>query len=268
MKRILAVVFLLIFALQLVSAADTEIKIKTTSFTKVYLTILNTGDEFNAITAYSKNSDYYGDVSFVHSGDQLIFDLMVVLSKNGETIYSEKFREGYRAGKPIFLEVAPEGYELLETPDAPSTGNETDSNSTEEAPIVEEEVSESEDKKGLSGFSIANITDSIPWKYVLYALGIIVVLGGVIFALKQVQIRPRQIKVTKLSDRRSSSDIEEADDGPKDKLDRLIQETESKLKELKTAQKEIGSSKNGQKIKELQERIRRDQEELKRISRR
>ena len=43
---------------------------------------------------------------------RLVFDLMVVLKKSDKTISSEKYRENYVAGDPVYLEIIPNGYEL------------------------------------------------------------------------------------------------------------------------------------------------------------
>lgn len=227
-KKGLMVLFLFVLVLPLALAADTEIKIKTSQFTEVHLAILDSGTplvRFSAI--YKKTSDFYGDVTFIHSGTRAFFDLKVTLKKGGQLIYSEEFRNGYTTGKPIYLEVAPPGYELLETPDAlPEPSNETELE--DENATVEGEDVESEGESSISGFSISNLTDAIPFKTILYVLGIMLFLGILFFSFKHVHANrapaPRQIKVRKLSEMGSHKKEKSSDD--------LMGSIESKLKDL------------------------------------
>ena len=108
--------FLFLFAMQFVLAGDTEIKIKTPEFTEIHLTILDPDADYSAYAIYKQTSNAYGDATFIYSGEELIFDLMVVLKKSDKTISSEKYRNNYIAGDPIYLEIIPSGYEIKETP--------------------------------------------------------------------------------------------------------------------------------------------------------
>ena len=146
LKKFLVIFFLFLFAMQFVLAVDTEIKIKTPSFTEIHLTVLDPDADYNAYAIYKQTSDAYGDATFTYSGDAFVFDLMVVLKKSDKTISSEKYRENYVAGDPIYLEIIPNGYEIRETPKISGTVTGVDSdinvtNSTEEnltAPVEPE----------------------------------------------------------------------------------------------------------------------------------
>src|SRR3990167_8361344 len=131
-KKFLLIFFLFLFAAQFVLAQDTEIKIKTPEFTEIHLTVLDPDADYSAYAIYKQTSDAYGDAIFTYSGDALVFDLMVVLKKSDQTISSEKYRENYVAGDPVYLEIIPNGYEIRETPDTIVTDNSTNTNSTEE----------------------------------------------------------------------------------------------------------------------------------------
>ena len=205
--------------MQFVLAQDTEIKIKTPSFTEIHLTVLDPDADYNAYAIYKQTSDAYGDATFTYSGDAFVFDLMVVLKKSDKTISSEKYRENYVAGDPIYLEIIPNGYEIRETPKISGTVTGVDSdinvtNSTEEnltAP-VEPEVNSTiqeeapKNKSGILSFFLnsegekQNKTDSsFKGLYYIGALVLLFIIGFFIFKNYQVPT-PRKIKVTKLSE--------------------------------------------------------------------
>ena len=219
LKKFLVIFFLFLFAMQFVLAQDTEIKIKTPSFTEVHLTVLDPDADYNAYAIYKQTSDAYGDATFTYSGDAFVFDLMVVLKKSDKTISSEKYRENYVAGDPIYLEIIPNGYEIRETPKISGTVTGVDSdinvtNSTEEnltAP-VEPEVNSTiqeeapKNKSGILSFFLnsegekQNKTDSsFKGLYYIGALVLLFIIGFFIFKNYQVPT-PRKIKVTKLSE--------------------------------------------------------------------
>ena len=219
LKKFLVVFFFFLFITQFVLAQDTEIKIKTPSFTEVHLTVLDPDADYSAYAIYKKTSDAYGDAIFTYSGDALVFDLMVVLKKSDKTISSEKYRENYVAGDPVYLEIIPNGYEIRETPKISGTVTGVDSdinvtNSTEEnltAP-VEPEVNSTiqeeapKNKSGILSFFLnsegekQNKTDSsFKGLYYIGALVLLFIIGFFIFKNYQVPT-PRKIKVTKLSE--------------------------------------------------------------------
>ena len=273
-KKVLVMLFLCVFLLQSVSAIDTEIKLKVPSFVEVHLTVLDTSEGFSALSGPHKiMAGYYGDVNFTYSGDESIFDLMVILKDDGQTIYSKKYRENYQAGENIYLEIAPSGYELLETP--ATEGNVVDSanltNSTNSTLDLNETNTtieqESTNTTGISGFSIFKEGGLFSLKTLLYIIGAVLLLGIALFAFKFAQARKtRKIKVTKLSDIKPSESIDE-DSAPKEEsgVNKLIKEAEDKLKE---AQEEISGLKKEQRIKEIKEKMIKDKEELKELSRR
>ena len=224
-KKLSIVFFLFLFAMQFVLAQDTEIKIKTPSFTEVHLTILDPDADYNALAIYKKTSDAYGDATFTYSGDVLVFDLMVVLKKSDKTISSEKYRENYVAGDPIYLEIIPNGYEIRETPKISGTVTGVDSNinvtnstnvanSTEEnltapaEPEVNSTVQEKapNNRSGILSFflkSEGEKQDKTKSSFKgLYYIGALVLLFAIAFFIfKSYQApNPRKIKVTKLSD--------------------------------------------------------------------
>jgi len=74
LKKFSIVFFLFLFAMQFVLAVDTEIKIKTPSFTEIHLTVLDPDADYNAYAIYKQTSDAYGDATFTYSGDAFVFE--------------------------------------------------------------------------------------------------------------------------------------------------------------------------------------------------
>ena len=219
-KKFLLIFFLFLFAAQFVLAQDTEIKIKTPEFTAIHLTVLDPDADYSAYAIYKQTSDAYGDATFTYSGDALVFDLMVVLKKSDKTISSEKYRNNYVAGDPVYLEIIPSGYEIRETPDVSGTvvGNAT--NSTEEnitapvdEPLINSTEESSENKSGFLGsflnFQKKDKTEKtaktdLSWLYYIGALVLLFAIGFFIFKTYNSPA-PRKIKVTKLSETQPKS---------------------------------------------------------------
>ena len=270
-KKILVILLVSVFFVHLVSAIDTEIRLKTPSFTEVDLTILDVDIAgFSALDGPHKLiSDYYGDLSYVYSGSESNFDLMVYLKKGGKEIYSKKYREYYPAGEPIYLEIIPDGYELIETPDSvPLISNVTNStNSTELNETTNSTLlNSSNSSAGVAGLSISKDSKIFSLKTLLYILGIAVLffIGFFAFKFAQTQKTPK-IKITKLSDMNPSKKEGKKDShGEESNVNKIIGEAEEKLK---LAQAEISGLKKQQRIKELKEKMARDKKELRDLSR-
>lgn len=234
--------------MQFVLAQDTEIKIKTPEFTEVHLTVLDPDADYSAYAIYKQTSDAYGDATFTFSGDALVFDLMVVLKKSDKTISSEKYRENYVAGEPVYLEIIPSGYEIRETPTV--TGavietnltNSTDLNITEQTneSLINESNNDTEEKSGFLG-SFLNFEKkaesektekkSFSFKWLYYIVGVALLLAVVFFIFKYASKRG-PIKVTKLSEiNKSKFSVSEAND-----MEELISDAE---KRIKSAQRDL-----------------------------
>ncbi len=254
LKKLLVIFFLSLFAMQFVLAGETEIKLKTPEFTEIHLTVLDPDADYSSYAIYKKVSDAYGDAAFIYSGDALVFDLMVVLKKTDKTIYSNKFRENYVAGNPVYLEIIPEGYELKETltisgntiVDEGNATNSTEENTTapaesetssnpaesETSSITEEAV---KNKSGILSFSFLKFdrengeSKSFKGLYIIGALVLLFAIGFFIFKNYQTP-SPRKIKVTKLSEVAPPKPLDSKN------VNTLIGDAEDRIK---NAQKEI-----------------------------
>ena len=281
-KKILVISFLFLFAMQFILAQDTEIKIKSPEFTEIHLTVLDPDVDYSAYAIYKKTSDAYGDATFIYSGDELIFDLMVVLKKSDKTISSEKYRNNYIAGESVYLEIIPSGYELKKTPTISGNviGETNITNSTEEsnitASILNNQTNESAENNkttflsSLGSFLKSEKSEEVKqdkgessFKFLYYIIGVVLALTIAFFTFRILQTkRNPNIKVRKLSEVISHTESSSGKDSSN--FSHLIKEAEEKIKQ---AQDEIGGLKKKQQIKDLKEKMIREKEELRRLSR-
>ena len=121
MKRGLLFIFVLFTVVFMfsVSAIDTEIKIKTKPFHEVQVAVAKpSSSTFESWGNFRNYSDQYGDVLFVFSSNKEVFDLIVYIKKDNEKIMPRQtFFDNFPAGDPIYLEIAPSGFEFIETPE-------------------------------------------------------------------------------------------------------------------------------------------------------
>jgi len=253
MKKVkLFYIFILLVLLSVVqvSAIDTEIKIKTLPFHEVQVAVAKPmSSTFESWGNFKNYSDQYGDVSFVFSSDKYTFDLIVYIKKDNEKIMpAQRFLENFPVGDPIYLEIAPAGFEFIETPGEviEEVENET---------IIEE--NEIEPEVTGSAIRIFGEEGIFSKKITYYIIGIIILLGvGAFVIIKIIKKRPKtskDIKIKKLS---------ELQDEKKEKLqdkEGIIEDAEKKIKE---AQEDIRKIRNEGKIKEARQKLIDDEKEL------
>ncbi len=263
-KLILSLVIFLLLV-QLISAIDTEITIKTLSNHKVMISALNPGEIYSLIQSFHEDSGAIGEVSVVLSSTVNYFDVAVWVKKDNQVILYKKFENGYPSGTPIVLELYPEWYVKeevnnlsLEENTTISSENISSENITinETAAILEEKTEQQNPSLGGSvifgeGFFSNN--------KIYYGIGIIALLAFItIFAikLKNKSKEPKEIKIRKLSDLQAEK---------KENLqysNKIIEDAERKINE---AQEEIRRIKNQGKIEEVKKRIVEDEKELMRL---
>ena len=271
MKKVLLTLVVLTLLVGVVSAIDTEIKIKTLPYTEVQLTAYNSeADSFEALDRGKNLSDSYGDASFVISTDANKFDLILFVKKvTGETVLEKRLNEGYPAGDLLYLEVAPKGFEFIATPAKANEtvkevlGNETVQNIS--SAVNETILPES---PGLTGFAIGD-SDNFFIKNIYYIIGgvlaIVIIIVVIIIVRKKKKNKNSYeppagipgVRTRKLSEVQAEMK-QRADVGNANMLD----EAEKKLR---VAQEEIERLKGADKIKEAENRLRKDVEEVKRL---
>jgi len=253
MKRGLFCIFVLftvLFTIS-VSAIDTEIKIKTLPFHEVQVAVAKPlSSAFESWGNFKNYSDQYGDVSFIFSSEKVSFDLIIYIKKDNEKIMPRQaFLENFPAGDPIYLEIAPYGFEFIETP----------------GEIIEEtnetiEINETESE--MTGSAILGEDGLLSGGKIYYIIGGLLFLVIAFFAFKIIRKKlgaskqPKEVKIKKLSELQAEK---------KEKLNdkqSIIEDAESKIKE---AQEDIRKIINEDKIKDAKKKLIDDEKELMRL---
>lgn len=257
MKRGLLYIFILFSILLMVSvsAIDTEIKIKTKPFHEVQVAVAKpSSTSFESWGNFKNYSDQYGDVLFVFSSNKEVFDLIVYIKKDNEKIMPRQtFYDNFPAGEPIYLEIAPSGFEFIETPGEIIE----ELNETIELNETESQMNETESQ--ITGSVIFGEEGIFSKRITYYIIGGVLLLGAAVFVFfkfKKRSKKPKEIKVTKLSELQAEK---------KEKIDdkqSIIEDAEKKIKE---AQEDIRKIKNEDKIKEAKQKLEDDEKELMRL---
>jgi len=275
MKKGFVILLLNVLLLAVVSAADTEINVKTLPDHDVSIYVLDASQVYYLLQSYHLATDWKGFQSVIYSGSTPDINVRVVVKKDNQQVLSEKFGP-YKTGSPIYIQAIPgnlsKDYREFEKAAAQSTtinftnitnvssvnqNNDTISNSTN---ITFNENKTSEKNNLLGGFSLLKTNEKIisSLKYLGYGTIAIIVILLIILIVKKYgssvvrylgSIRPPHLKKS-IS---SSSNIEIE-----------LRKAEKKLEE---AQKQIERIKREERIKEVKKRLQDDLEELKRLQR-
>jgi len=257
MKRGLLCIFVLFSILLMVSvsAIDTEIKIKTKPFHEVQVAVAKpVSASFESWANFRNYSDQYGDVNFTFSSDKEVFDLIVYIKKDNEKIMPRQtFYENFPAGDPIYLKIAPEGFEFIETPEEEIE----ELNETVELNETESQMNETESQ--ITGAVIFGEGGIFSKRVTYYIMGGVLLLGVAAFIFlkfKKRSKKPKDIKVTKLSELQAEK---------KEKIGNQQSVIEDAEKKIKEAQEDIRKIKNEDKIKEAKQKLMEDEKELMRL---
>lgn len=259
---IICIAFLLLLV-PLASAIDTTVKIKTLPFHEVQATPLEANAaSFIELDKFRGEADQYGDIEFTFSTTDSTFDMTVFIKWQDKTVISKRFTDGFPVGQELYLEIAPAGAKLLETPEteeiaeenlvqeeelaaeaaaAVALAEEEEAETTEEEEVVEEA------EAGITGLAISSDILGKAKPFVFYVLGAAVLVGVLVFVFR---IRKR----TKLK-----ADLTSGSANPA-----IIVDLQNKIRE---AQKELNMIKNQDKIKEAENKIQKDREELEKLRR-
>ncbi len=273
--------------MQIVSAVDTEIKVKTLPDHEVQLTILYAASSSSVLESFKNNSDEYGDITFVYSSDKAKFGLILFVKKDGEKIVFKKYTENFIVGTPVYLELAPAWFEFIETPVEnvseeslnETIGNITSDENESEVFMESEEASEvvsttsQQTYVQLAGSAIFGDKGFFTKKTIYYTIGILVLLIG-FFAIKTMRKKldtkeginttgvPRKILEKNFNKGQKLNDFgAEKKEKIKDNKE-IIEDAEEKIKE---AQEDIRKIKNQDKIKQAKKKIIEDEKELMRL---
>jgi len=249
--KVVLVLMILILSTSFVYAG-TKVTIKTLQYHQVEVIVADgTIQDYSKIGDFKGDADQYGDFTFNVDTSKNLINLYVHVKRYSEEISSEKF-VGEKTGSPIYLEVAPDGYELLETPKISQT-NVTVTNATL---LIGNETSNETDlelvNSKVTGSAIADFFKSKTFYYTLGGIILLVIVFFVIRFLRKMKLgNPnREIKVRKLSEVQQ----ERTED-----YRGVIKDAERKIEE---AQNDLKRVRNEEQIKAMRRKIAEDENEL------
>jgi len=264
-KLFLCLVFLIVF-LQVVSAIDTNVQIKTVPYMNVNVLVVSS--TFDVYERFNADADKYGDMSFVFSSDKTRFGLIIFVKDESDTLDKGRTKElrNQIAGMDIYIEVVPEGFKIIETPkEEGNISNVSLENLTESSENISSNdtnalvtiTEKSDEKSFLSGLTIFG-ENSKSKEIIFYSAGGVLLALIIFFITRKFRKRgKRGIKIKKLSELRE----EQKEDTPGNYYG-ILEETQKKLEET---QRELSRIKNKDKIKEVEEKLKKDEQELRRL---
>lgn len=269
-KKYFAFLVLAIVCVSFVSAADTEIDVKTVPNYEVQLSVSEAGSVAFAEIGRSKAiSDQYGDASFTFSINKSKYNLAIFIKKDGENVVDPTRLTNLISGEKQNFTILPAWATAIPTPSA--TENLSVENSSLTNQTLENQTLETAAKKDLvagngsngnfissTGLFIFEKGKQIFSSNITYYIIAILAVGVFAFVIRRKFTWPkalREIKVKKLSELNAERE-EEKRKGNK------LKEAEEKLKE---AQQEVNRLKNKTRVKELEERIEEERKELEKL---
>lgn len=274
---LLAIVLLVI---PFVTAADTQINVRTWQDHKVSIFVLDTTPPHFTLESWHIYSNTTGEVSATYSGNPSKIMLKIQITKDGELVMTEKFNdEEFPTGSPLYLQVIPgevlKNYKEKEKKEEnKSIENQTQNqtiaenqtaieikNITTEAPLVESKEASNETNRTLgvlTGKAISNIKTIVSTKITYY---VIIGIVAVFVLLLIIKFGSSYLKKRKLTHPSSSQKIVVHSLNQK-VLEKQLTESQNKIKEL---QSEVNRLKNQERIREMEKRISDEREELDRL---
>lgn len=246
--------FLFVFGLFLIGnvlAGSTVVEVKTLPYHWVYVTPIEIGGGFNALSTPEQGfSGEFGDVKFVLDVDENQFDLnFLVKDVDYNLVLAKKIRDEFFSGEISKVEVLPDGVEPLVKPEVVK---EEIIDSSEEVIVNEtDEVNESVEVVGDSGFKrvvmngYSMVEENKPMVNSIYYS----VLGFTALLLIFLTIRKNGKKVDKIEHKKG--EVDEIDDG-------------DELEKAKAKVRELEAKRNGE-IESVKKKLIEDQKELLRL---
>ncbi len=269
-RKLIFCLIVVVLALELVSAASTEIKIRTLANHKVYIYILEPDQVYKLLDSYNQNSDGNGEVSYTYNslGTNKI-DVLVNVKKDNVKVFSQRF-EDYEAGKPIYIRMDyqeitgdyKEGSQAVDSED--SIENKTEGEKEEEKPVEIDNVEEERIKKevGITGEVVSE--DKGASSYIYYIIGGVVLVVIIIFLVVWKFNSEGGVFPVSDSFNEGGSGSSKSRTGDLISKDREIRKLEGKVREM---EKEINIVKNREKIRAVERKLEEDRRELERLRR-
>jgi hypothetical protein len=261
MKKVMLLAILLI--LPLVSAAATQITVKTFKFQEVNIFVLDGSQNYFLVDSFKpQNSGAAGEVTVTTNTELPSIDILVVIKDNGVKVLSKRF-EDYSTGAPIVLELPDMGGTKTDEPTNQTVVNETSANQTTNstnetaappapASPAQEKVTDvvADAKPTVTGNALSDTgSSSFKMQYLYYIFGVIV-LAGILFFIFRARGKYSQPKFNF----RPPSKGEAAQ----------VMHLQRKLQD---AEREIHVLKNQDKVKSMEKRIEEEKREIERLKR-
>ncbi len=252
MAKKLIISIILVFSLFLaLASASTEINVKTLSFHRVHIYVLDANSVYSPLESYHLNSDYLGMAKAVYSGTESKIKVKVQVAKETNTIQTEDFTD-LPTGSPLYLQVlsgnVSSNYKELESsPETPSETNTTSNNETNTTGNNETEATSILGKatNKITGF-ITSVRKSVASKTTIYIIGgvvvVIIIVGFFAFKMPGITAGRFNPKIKEETTPQISGINKDKD---------LLKAQET-IKEL---QKEVNTLKKQGKIKEIERKL-------------
>lgn len=268
-------IFLLLILIQFTSAVTTSIKVETFSNHDIMVSALRTGQVYNLIESFHGKSDVSGIFLATLTTDSIDeIDIKVWVKKNNTVIVTKRY-DRYPTSSAINLEVYPDDY-IKPTPTV-NTSNETDIVATTNGTVpvnntvVVENTTETVTEASDSGSKLTGATvkeGESSGKTLYYIIGAIVLLGiigftsAVVLRRRDFLSNPKEVRVRKFSE--IQRERQEMKGKSAEEYKRAYEAAQKKVEE---SQKEINRLKNQEKIKQIEDRISKERDEVNRLRR-
>ena len=275
-KGLLFPLFLLFILLIVPFLSSTQVNIKSFPSHKVEVRALVSGSVYSLIESFYGSTDASGMFSQVISLDESEFDVKVWIKNGNDVVVSERF-DGISLSDTLNLVMFPGSVETVDSFEVPAEAtNETEptnitENTTEVAndSVEDSSIDTAEtppEAAGITGLSTSEDTGFFSGSSLYYIIGVVVLLAIGFFgftAFKKSQGAPtRGIKVKKLSELQR-----EREEMSGKSVEEYKHALDSAQKKLEESQREISKLKNQEKIKQIEDRMNKEKEEVNRLRR-
>ncbi len=257
--KFISIFLLVILFLQIASATETKVTIKTLAYGEVQLTAYKDSSK-EVLYHVIKKADKYGDLEVNFDVPNDYYKLLIYVRKNNKFIDEKGYlKNNLEAGKNLYVQILPPGVNPLQNPN--KVENKTKKNQTIEkinipqnnqTNIPEKSSIKSNEKNNKNNFLGLELMQLI---YIIIAIILLVTAGFSIYKLKKK--KRKEIKIVKLSEKKKQEKENEEDE---------IKEIEEQIKELQDKVKEIkekrGKSKKEKEIEKAKKRLLEDEKRL------
>jgi hypothetical protein len=231
MKRGNILIFLVLglFLFSSVSAATSQIKVKTLPFHDVVLSIMSP-DEISSTKyeTFKGITDYYGDISFDYSSNEhKKFRIYLFVKMDGKNVIMKTDSEIYNIGESIEIRETANGFELRETPSKEIEQNLTEISETQNNTEILNQTAQnseldSENKTSkITGF-VSKSLEIAKNKFVYYSVLGVLILGIFVFFIMKKAGKPKEKYFDEDYKKKSLADAE-----------RKIKEAQEEIRKLK-----------------------------------